>query len=112
MKPKNTFLIVLLAMMFYSFTSPYGHDCSYVGNGGVGGSYGGSGGGGVFGPPTAITYSATNVNTMSVTLNGLVNPNGNSTSAFFEWGTNPTNPTTTFNTTATQSIGSGQAMFQ
>ncbi len=53
--------------------------------------------------PIATTTAATNVTASSATLNGTVNPNGLSTSAYFEWGT-----TTAYgNTTTSQSIGSG-----
>jgi len=37
--------------------------------------------------PTAITTSATNVNSTSATINGVVNPNGLSTTVKFEYGT-------------------------
>jgi hypothetical protein len=37
--------------------------------------------------PTATTTAATNVSTTSATINGTVNPNGTSTSAYFDWGT-------------------------
>ena len=54
-------------------------------------------------PPTATTNSATNITANSVTLNGVVNPNGSATTANFQWGT-----TTGYgNTTSIQSIGSG-----
>ncbi|MBI4691943.1 MAG: hypothetical protein HY773_00650 [Candidatus Terrybacteria bacterium] len=39
------------------------------------------------GIPTATTTSATNITQTSAILNGTVNPNSNSTSAWFEWGT-------------------------
>jgi hypothetical protein len=37
--------------------------------------------------PTVTTSSATNVTTNSATLNGTVNPNGLSTTYYFQWGT-------------------------
>ena len=53
--------------------------------------------------PTASTVAATNVTANSATLNGTVNPNGLSTTVYFQWGT-----TTAYgNTTPSQSIGSG-----
>ncbi|MFZ0888651.1 MAG: glycoside hydrolase domain-containing protein [Candidatus Binataceae bacterium] len=53
--------------------------------------------------PTATTNSATKVTWSSATLNGTVNPNGSSTTAYFQWGTS----TSYGNTTSSQSIGSG-----
>ena len=41
-------------------------------------------------PPTATTNPATNVTDTSATLNGTVNPNGSSTTVFFQWGTDKT----------------------
>ena len=38
-------------------------------------------------PPSVTTLPATSVTACSATLNGTVNPNGNSTTAWFEWGT-------------------------
>ncbi len=55
------------------------------------------------GKPTATTNSATKVTWSSATLNGTVNPNGSSTTAYFQWGTS----TSYGNTTSSQSIGSG-----
>ena len=46
--------------------------------------------------PSAITGSATSVASTSATLNGTVNPNGASTTVFFEYG-----PTTSYDSTAT-----------
>jgi hypothetical protein len=57
------------------------------------------------GVPVVVTTAATNLTTSSATLNGTVNPNGLSTTAFFEWGTSPT--LTTFNTTLGTAVGSG-----
>lgn len=52
--------------------------------------------------PVITTGSATNVTSSSVTLNGIVNPNGAITGAFFQWGNN----SNTFgNTTPSQIIG-------
>jgi hypothetical protein len=56
-------------------------------------------------PPTAVTNAATNITSNSAMLNGTVNPNGSSTSIYFEWGTD--NTLSTYTTTALQSIGSG-----
>ncbi len=55
--------------------------------------------------PTASTSAATSVTISGATLNGGVNPNGQATTAWFEWGTSPT--LSTFNSTATQAMGSG-----
>jgi hypothetical protein len=53
--------------------------------------------------PTATTNSATSVSSSLATLNGTVNPNGTSTTAYFQYGT-----TTSYgSTTSSQSIGSG-----
>ncbi len=53
--------------------------------------------------PSATTGIATNIASNSVTLNGVVNPNGVATGAFFQWGT-----TTSYgNTTSSQVVGSG-----
>ena len=40
--------------------------------------------------PIVITSAATSVTTTGARLNGSVNPNGRSTTAWFEWGTSPT----------------------
>jgi hypothetical protein len=54
--------------------------------------------------PAATTGSISNLSTTSVRLNGSVDPNGEATSWYFEFG-----PTTSYGTkTATQSAGSGQ----
>ncbi len=55
--------------------------------------------------PTVTTSAATSVMSTSATLNGNVNPNGTSTSAYFEWGTSST--LSTYSTTSAQSVGSG-----
>ena len=55
--------------------------------------------------PTVTTTAATGVTASGAVLNGSVNPNGLATNAWFEWGTSPT--LATFNTTATQGVGSG-----
>ena len=53
--------------------------------------------------PTVTTGKATNVAMGSATLNGTVNPNGASTTYYFEWGL-----TSSYgNTTSAQSAGSG-----
>jgi len=56
-------------------------------------------------PPTATTQAATSITATAALLNGTVNPNGVSTDAWFEWGTDPT--LATFTTTAVQPLGSG-----
>ncbi|RJQ49682.1 MAG: DUF2341 domain-containing protein [Nitrospiraceae bacterium] len=54
-------------------------------------------------PPTAVTNTATNISGSTATINSTVNPNGYTTTAYFQWGT-----TTSYgNTTTTQAIGSG-----
>ncbi len=56
-------------------------------------------------PPTATTGAATGVSATAATLNGTVNPNGSSTTAYFEYGT-----TTAYGSrTTAQSLGSGTA---
>jgi phosphodiesterase/alkaline phosphatase D-like protein len=60
---------------------------------------------GVAVPPTVTTNTATNVGSTSATLNGTVSPNGQATTASFEWGTNSTLATSS--ATSPQSIGSG-----
>jgi len=53
--------------------------------------------------PSTTTGSATDMTQHSAKLNGTVNPNGDSTTYYFQWG-----PTTSYgNTTPTQSAGSG-----
>ena len=56
-------------------------------------------------PPAVTTNAATSIATTRVFLNGSVNPNGQATIAWFEWGTSPT--LATFSVTANQSLGSG-----
>ena len=54
-------------------------------------------------PPGAWTLSASTTNTTGATLNGAVNPNGWSTTAWFQWGA-----TTNYgSSTASTSVGSG-----
>ena len=55
--------------------------------------------------PAVTTNAATSVTATGGTLNGGVNPNGASTTAWFEWGTSPT--LATFSSTTSQSMGSG-----
>jgi CubicO group peptidase (beta-lactamase class C family) len=57
------------------------------------------------GLPTVTTAAATGVTTSGAMLNGSVNPNGLTTTAWFEWGTSPT--LATFTATASQAVGSG-----
>src|SRR5262249_42954003 len=57
------------------------------------------------GPPTVATLSATSVDPNSANLNGVANPNGFSTTVWFEYGT-----TTNYGAiTGSQSIGSGSS---
>ena len=53
--------------------------------------------------PSAVTASAAHVGSTTATVAGSVNPNGLSTSAFFQWGTS----TAYGNTTSVQSAGGG-----
>ena len=55
--------------------------------------------------PTAITGAAQQIGPTSALVNGTVNPGGKSTSAFFEYGSDPSKLTKT----ASTSIGSGSA---
>ena len=55
--------------------------------------------------PTATTNAATSITISSADLNGVVNPNGTATDAWFEYGTDPT--LSTRKNTASQSVGSG-----
>ncbi len=55
--------------------------------------------------PTATTNAATSITISGATVNGGVNPNGQATTAWFEWGTDPT--LATFSVTSNQSVGSG-----
>src|SRR4030042_6981700 len=69
------------------------------------GGGGGEKGGIVDSQPAVSPSAATGITTSGATLNGSVNPNGLSTTAWFEWGTDPT--LTFFSNTPTQSVGSG-----
>lgn len=56
-------------------------------------------------PPTVSTGSATSISSTSATLNGAVNPNGDTTAYLFKYGT-----TTSYgNTTNAENIGSGNS---
>ncbi|MFI5247260.1 MAG: FG-GAP-like repeat-containing protein, partial [Nitrospirales bacterium] len=56
-----------------------------------------------FPPPTIVTSGSSAVASTSASLNGTVNPNGFSTTAYFQWGS-----TTSYGTnTPNQSVGSG-----
>ena len=67
------------------------------------GDGGNSCGAGVSLPPAVTTNAASGVSQTGAMMNGLVNPNGASTTAYFQYGT-----TTSYgNTTTAQSIGSG-----
>jgi phosphodiesterase/alkaline phosphatase D-like protein len=54
--------------------------------------------------PTAVTLAATSISANGAVLNGTVNPNGNSTTAVFEWGT-----TAALGTQCTPTSGPGSA---
>jgi lysophospholipase L1-like esterase len=56
-------------------------------------------------PPAATTGNATNITTTGATFNGIVNPNGFDTEAWFEYGLD--NSLATFDVTAPQLLGSG-----
>ena len=56
-------------------------------------------------PPEVATLTATNVTQTSATINGSVNPNNYDTSAWFEWGTNPT--LSAYAVTPTANLGLG-----
>lgn len=56
-------------------------------------------------PPAVTTIAATSVGATGATLNGSVIPNGLATTAWFEWGTDPT--LAGYSTTVTQAVGSG-----
>ncbi|HJQ37008.1 MAG TPA: N-acetylmuramoyl-L-alanine amidase [Thermoanaerobaculia bacterium] len=56
--------------------------------------------------PSVLTDNATSVTETTATINGRVNPNNASTSAWFEWG--PTNSLGNF--TSSQGLGSGNAL--
>ena len=55
--------------------------------------------------PTVDTLAASSVAATSAALNGNVTPNGLATTAWFEWGTNPT--LASYASTPVQSLGSG-----
>ncbi|MFH0991057.1 MAG: DUF1565 domain-containing protein [bacterium] len=55
--------------------------------------------------PTVSTSAASSITSTSATLNGSVNPNSSSTTAYFEWSTNTS--FSPLNTTPVQNIGSG-----
>jgi hypothetical protein len=55
--------------------------------------------------PAVTTSAASSVDSITATLNGSVNPNNASTTAWFEWGTSST--LATYSSTVAQSIGSG-----
>ena len=57
-------------------------------------------------PPTTTTTQAGSITINSAALNGSVNPNGLATTAWFEYGTDPS--LTTFTKTADQAIGSAK----
>jgi Lysophospholipase L1 and related esterases len=60
--------------------------------------------------PTMTTNAATSVTGAGATVNGAVNPNGQATTAWFEWGTDPT--LGAFSSTSGQSLGSGTMVIQ
>jgi hypothetical protein len=55
------------------------------------------------GEPLATTGFATEISTISATMNGSISPNSIATSVYFEWGTDPY--LNTFNTTLPQNFG-------
>lgn len=55
--------------------------------------------------PSVTTTAATSVSSSSATLNGTINPNGDSTSSWFEWGTSST--LSTYSSTIPQNLGAG-----
>jgi lysophospholipase L1-like esterase len=55
--------------------------------------------------PTTTSEAATSVTNDNALLNGTVNPNGQATTAWFEWGTSPT--LATYTPTPDQPLGSG-----
>jgi N-acetylneuraminic acid mutarotase len=57
------------------------------------------------GAPSATTNPATNIASFSATLNGTVNPNGSSTSVYFQYG-----PTTTYGATTSSRSYSGNTI--
>jgi alpha-tubulin suppressor-like RCC1 family protein len=59
----------------------------------------------VYNAPMVTTATASSIAATSATLNGAVNPNGSTTTAWFEWGTSPSLPT--FTSTPPQSVGFG-----
>ena len=65
------------------------------------------GGGGTPPPPTVTTSAAATITLHTATLNGVVNPHAQATSALFEWGTDNAlvNPTLT----TAQAVGAGSA---
>ena len=69
----------------------------------------GGGGVGSHAPPApaAVTMAATSVSTDNAVLNGVANPRGLPTTAWFEWGTDV--PLSSFTKPPDQSIGSGTA---
>jgi len=68
---------------------------------------GGDSGGGGAKTPVTTTLAALPITTDNATINGAVNPNGDNTVAWFEWGTN--SGLSPFNKTPDQTLGSGTA---
>jgi len=58
-------------------------------------------------PPTVLTVAATEVKSDGATLNGVVNPDGRETAAWFEWAEDSS--FTVYDVTAEQAVGSGSA---
>jgi hypothetical protein len=77
-----------------------------VGQNSTGTAYGGDQTFTTLPPPSPVTGAATGITASSVTLNGNINPNGLSTTAYFEWGTN----TSYGNTTPSPSISCGSGI--
>lgn len=75
--------------------------------GGGGGSSGGGGSGYIIKSPNITTQNATNLSKNSAVLNGSINPNGRSTTVWFEYGT--MSNLLSFNQTNHISFGSGNS---
>jgi len=58
-------------------------------------------------PPTVATAAPALVGTTDAVLSGTVNPNGVATTAWFEWGTDPT--LSLYNSTSVQALGGGSS---
>ena len=95
MRIRRTTSIIVLSLMTAFFLAACG-----------GGGDGGGGGGGAMTPVTT-TLAAFPITIDNATLNGTVNPNGDNTVAWFEWGTG--SGLSPFTPTPNQTLGSGTA---